>query len=164
MALLSPAKVAYTLPYLHTNPANVTYCAISNMTADIATVAVEVTATTAGNMSGPTNDLISTMTTANKQINAYQTRMLNFNGKDISLDTNMIGSIPEVAPKANLYGAYGASIVITSESTVDPVGLSCGSVPMACFQGDTLPKRNLVGYLCQSNNFGAVGGTAVYTY
>ncbi len=164
VALLSPAQVTYTLPYLHTNPVNVTYCVISNMTADTATVAVELTATAAGNMSGPTNDLISTMTTANKEINAYQTRMLTFNGKDISLDTNAIGSIPEVAPKASLYGAYGASIVITSESAVDPVGLSCGSVPMACFQGDTLPKRNLVGYLCQSNNLGAVGGTAVYTY
>ncbi|MBF0336488.1 MAG: DUF1566 domain-containing protein [Nitrospirae bacterium] len=164
VALLSPAQVTYTLPYLHTNPVNVTYCVISNMTADTSTVGVELTATAAGNMSGPTNDLISTMTTANKQINAYQTRMLTFNGKDISLDTNVIGSIPEVAPKSSLYGAYGASIVITSESTVDPVGLSCGSVPMACFQGDTLPKRNLVGYLCKSNNFGALGGTAMFTY
>ncbi|WP_255317342.1 choice-of-anchor U domain-containing protein, partial [Candidatus Magnetobacterium casense] len=100
VALLSPAQVTYTLPYLHTNPVNVTYCVISNMTADTSTVGVELTATAAGNMSGPTNDLISTMTTANKEINAYQTRMLTFNGKDISLDTNMIGSIPEVAPKA----------------------------------------------------------------
>ncbi|WP_052566981.1 DUF1566 domain-containing protein [Candidatus Magnetobacterium casense] len=164
VALLSPAQVTYTLPYLHTNPVNVTYCVISNMTADTSTVGVELTATAAGNMSGPTNDLISTMTTANKQINAYQTRMLTFNGKDISLDTNVIGSIPEVAPKSGLYGSYGASIVITSESAVDPVGLSCGSVPMACFQGNTLPKRNLVGYLCRSNNLGALGGTAVFTY
>ncbi|MBF0338837.1 MAG: DUF1566 domain-containing protein [Nitrospirae bacterium] len=164
VALLSPAQVTYTLPYLHTNPVNVTYCVISNMTADTSTVGVELTATAAGNMSGPTNDLISTMTTANKQINAYQTRMLTFNGKDISLDTNVIGSIPEVAPKSSLYGSYGASIVITSESTVDPVGLSCGSVPMACFQGNTLPKRNLVGYLCRSNNLGALGGTGVFTY
>ncbi|MBF0336416.1 MAG: hypothetical protein HQL05_01155 [Nitrospirae bacterium] len=164
VALLSPAQVTYTLPYLHTNPVNVTYCVISNMTADTSTVGVELTATAAGNMSSPTNDLITTMTTANKQINPYQTRMLTFNGKDISLDTNVIGSIPEVAPKSSLYGSYGASIVITSESTVDPVGLSCGSVPMACFQGDTLPKRNLVGYLCTSNNFGALGGTGVFTY
>ncbi|MBF0346004.1 MAG: hypothetical protein HQL06_17480 [Nitrospirae bacterium] len=159
--------VTYTLPYLHTASGNVIYCVISNNTSDNATVAVKITANAAGSLSSsPTADLITTTTAANKQVNAYQTRMLIFNGTDISLDSNTIGSVSGSTATSS---SYGALIILTSANTVTAAGgaatLACDNAPMACFQGTTSPKRNLVGYTCKDNNAGAKGtGTTMWAY
>ncbi|MBF0342743.1 MAG: DUF1566 domain-containing protein [Nitrospirae bacterium] len=137
VALLAPDLVTYTLPYLHTNTINATYCVISNMTAELATVAVQVTAAAAAMESSPSIDLTATEKKAEKQLNPYHTRMLIFDGFDISLDTNRIGSVFGVAAASS---AYGVQITLTGETTTDPLGLTCKSVPMACFQGKTNPK------------------------
>ncbi|MBF0316769.1 MAG: DUF1566 domain-containing protein [Nitrospirae bacterium] len=161
VAFLLVSDLTYTLPYLHTSAGNVIYCVISNTTADTVDIGVQVTATAAGMTSSPTSDLITTSTTTNKQLKPWQTRMLILDGFDISIDTNKIGSVSGVAAESS---SYGALITLTRASSTDPVGASCDSVPMACFQGKTLPKRNLVGYTCKSSNSAAVGGTAMHAY
>ncbi|MBF0337027.1 MAG: hypothetical protein HQL05_04275 [Nitrospirae bacterium] len=167
--------VTYTLPYLHTAAANVVYCVVSNNTSDNATVGVYLTAY-ANKLTAISGDKINTSTTANKTIQAFQTSMLTFGGStnsgtDIYLtisdgtnsSNNVIGSISGVS------GSYGAYLVITkaTANTTDGASgsLNCENTPMACFQGTSTPKRNLVGYSCQQSNTGAKGGTtAIYTY
>lgn len=167
--------VTYTLPYLHTASANVVYCVISNNTSDNATVGVYLTAY--GNkLSAISGDKINTSTTANKTIQAFQTSMMTFggttnSGTDIYLtisdgtntSNNVIGSVSGVS------GSYGAYLVLLKTTTVvadnNVASLSCENAPMACFQGTSTPKRNLVGYQCKHSNTGAwAGASNIYTY
>ncbi|MBF0344111.1 MAG: hypothetical protein HQL06_07755 [Nitrospirae bacterium] len=166
--------VTYTMPYLHTAAANVVYCVISNNTSDNATVAVYLTATAAATLTTTSGDKITTSTTANKTVQAFQTSMLTFDQTNILLtisdgtntSNNTIGGVSGVS------GNYGAYIVLTSTNTNvtanSAASLSCERAPMACFQGTTSPKRNLVGYQCKHSNttagFAATPANSVYTY
>lgn len=156
-------NVTYTLPYLTTASDKPVYCVVSNMTQDNASIHFFVVSD--GNAlttsSTQQSDLVSGST---NWVYAFQTRMISFEGQNINLDGSKIGSIN--ASLSNLSGSYGGELRFSQYAANNFDGVtnalagnvkygtaanndwSCGNMPMACFQGTTAPKRNLVGYMC----------------
>ncbi|MBF0459170.1 MAG: hypothetical protein HQK99_14865 [Nitrospirae bacterium] len=164
-------NVTYTFPYLTTASDKPTYCVVSNMTQDNATVHFYVIADNAMTTSSQaqTTDLAQTSAI----VPAFQTRQITIDTLGLWIDSvNTSGSIlnsqwGSLSGKVNANTSYGASIRFSQmgaasyqdDITAANVGTTkygnatsldwtCGNLPMACFQGTTNPKRNLVGYMC----------------
>ncbi|MBF0457413.1 MAG: hypothetical protein HQK99_05920 [Nitrospirae bacterium] len=139
-------NVTYTLPYLTTAADKPIYCLITNQTNDNATIHFTVNA----NSSGTANATYQNYNTLSNYaiIYARQTRMLSFEGLNINLDGLVMGSVSVIMSS----GSYGGRIGLWQMGTLGGSGSSnswsCVDLPMACFQGTTAPKRNLVGYMC----------------
>ncbi|MBF0458314.1 MAG: SBBP repeat-containing protein [Nitrospirae bacterium] len=139
-------NVTYTLPYLTTAADKPVYCLITNQTNDNATIHFTVNA----NSSGTANQTFQNYNALSNYaiIYARQTRMLSFEGLNINLDGLVMGSVSVIMTS----GSYGGRISLWQMGTIGGSGSanswSCTDLPMACFQGTTTPKRNLVGYMC----------------
>ncbi|MCG6553614.1 MAG: hypothetical protein L7F77_14920 [Candidatus Magnetominusculus sp. LBB02] len=143
-------NVTYTMPYMNTTAGGdkSIYCIISNRTNDNASIHFNVSAVAAG--SSLTSQLINLNTLSNYAIvYARQTRMLSFEGMTINVDGIAMGSVAVAVPSAS---SYGGRVMLVQMGTLGGSGTgaswSCTDLPMACFQGSTNPKRNLVGYIC----------------
>ncbi|MEO5360314.1 MAG: hypothetical protein H7843_07675 [Nitrospirota bacterium] len=140
-------NVTYTLPYLTTATDKPIYCIISNRTMDNASIHFSVTANSALNVNSTWQNYNTLSNYA--IVYSHQTRMLSFEGLDVNLDGLTMGSVA-VVMAANQ--SYGGRIKLVQSGVLGGSGTyntwSCADLPMACFQGTTNPKRNLVGYVC----------------
>ncbi|MBF0486603.1 MAG: hypothetical protein HQK98_00445 [Nitrospirae bacterium] len=151
-------NVTYTFPYLTTSSDKPVYCVVSNMTQDNASLHFYVLADSAVLTTSATQ--IQDVAQNSAMVYAFQTRMISFETMNLNIDGTSFGSL---SGKVNASSNYGGSIRLTQQAaaTYDGDGAmvvkygnataldwTCGNLPMACFQGTTNPKRNLVGYTC----------------
>ncbi|MBF0592937.1 MAG: hypothetical protein HQL02_12705 [Nitrospirae bacterium] len=66
-------------------------------------------------------------------------RTLSFELQSIKMD----GATVATVSGTNSNEAYTGNLIING------AGTTCYNVPIACLQGTTTPKRNLVGFICQ---------------
>ena len=143
--------VTYSLPYLVTSSDKPAYCIISNLSG-LTGISAEFTVMATSNQLSPAD---RTAHSLGQIASAGQTVQLTFSGSMISVGNS--GSV-DMSSELGSGGAFGGKLAITAAaSSLSYSDFNCLSVPMACFQGDTLPKRNLVGYYCND-------GTNVYSF
>lgn len=141
-------NVTYTLPYLTVASDKPIYCLITNQTNDNASIHFTVNA----NSGGTANSQYQNYNTLSNYAIVYarQTRMLSFEGLTINVDGMAMGSVSVIMTGTS--GSYGGRISLVQIGTLGGSGSSgswsCPDLPMACFQGTTSPKRNLIGYIC----------------
>ncbi|MEO5360315.1 MAG: hypothetical protein H7843_07680 [Nitrospirota bacterium] len=155
-------NVTYTFPYLTSSSDKPVYCMLSNMTQDNATIHFYVLADTA--VITTSTSQLSDVVGTSAYVYGYQTRMISFDTLSINLDGTSIGSL---SGKVNASSNYSGSVRLTQVAAANydgdgsnvvkwgnaqAVAWSCGNLPMACFQGTTSPKRNLVGYMCSDES------------
>ncbi|KJU86127.1 secreted protein [Candidatus Magnetobacterium bavaricum] len=158
--------VSYMLPYMATSTttaaSRVMDCVVSNMTSDNVTVGFTVTAKAAGQSSS------SAATLTNNIVPPGATRIVQFSGTSVKLTDSAGTATAMNATALSVDGSYGGILTFTSanlNTTANSTsGLSCELIPIACFQGNTSPRRNLVGYVCTHSNTAVGGSNAHYTY
>ncbi|KJU87477.1 secreted protein [Candidatus Magnetobacterium bavaricum] len=157
--------VTYTLPYLHTssdtsaNGSRAVYCILSNMSSDNATVSFQQ------RTNASTSGLTPAAAAGSYTLVPGTSPMITISSTSVAVGTSSITSVTSD-------GNYGGYLILAGPSTSGATPISCETVGMACFQGATNPKRNLVGYQCRQSITGTgvsangtVGGaTDVYTY
>ncbi|MBF0557044.1 MAG: hypothetical protein HQK96_21220 [Nitrospirae bacterium] len=152
-------NVTYTFPYLTTSSDKPVYCVVSNMTQDNASLHFYVLADSASLTTSATQ--IQDVAQNSAMVYAFQTRMVSFETMSVNIDGTSFGSL---TGKVNANSNYAGSLRLSQQAAgfVDGVGniatvkygnataldWTCGNLPMACFQGTTTPKRNLIGYMC----------------
>ncbi|MEO5359849.1 MAG: hypothetical protein H7843_05310 [Nitrospirota bacterium] len=158
-------NVTYGFPYLHTSSSAVVYCMIANFSTDKATADGLVVLSNAQQTATQIPyELPSTFT-----IPKGRTAMLTFSKQRVysKLQDNSTasdnGTISDntslnIANDTCVDCSYGARISWTSALATMTSGVDCLSLPMACFQGTTLPKRNMVGYYCSDDSTTGPGG------
>ena len=148
--LLSEAStVYYYLPYLHSNADKVTYCVVSNMSSELLNTTFTVGANSTGTATGTANSL-STLAIKTTQFLALSEQTVTFGSASVTLST-------DVADKTST--SYAGTLTFTSAATgTTGTKATCLSVLMACFQGNSNPKRNLVGYACKDDSTEGPGG------
>ncbi|WP_420265126.1 hypothetical protein [Candidatus Magnetominusculus dajiuhuensis] len=180
--------VSYWLPYLTTDTTSPVYCILSNMGTqsggsgssiddNITTMQFTVMANAAGNPSGNVSPYVNLNAI---KVNYGKSTLLSFVGRFIMADGLSAIQLTNDTGTGSL-STYGGRLDLISSTTGGTGNLSlpqwgsvatvrsafnCSTIGLACFQGTTSPKRNLVGYSCSDsglfNYFGATGG--VYTY
>ncbi|MBF0567866.1 MAG: hypothetical protein HQK95_03265 [Nitrospirae bacterium] len=180
--------VTYWLPYLTTDTTTPVYCILSNMGIhsggsgssvddNITSIQFTVMANAAGN---PTGNSSPTINTNAIKVNYGKSTLLSFIGQFIYADGLPAIQLTNDTSTGSL-STYGGRLDLISSSTGGAGSLTfpgisslatvrssfnCSSIGLACFQGTTSPKRNLVGYSCSDsglfNHYGVTGG--VYTY
>ncbi|KWT90996.1 hypothetical protein [Candidatus Magnetominusculus xianensis] len=163
-------NVTYTFPFLATHSDKPTYCVVSNLTNDNATIGFQMTSDSAYYTTSATQNANLVSTTA--YVYRYQTRQISFAGNSIQLDGSAIGTIPTSIGSTAIYGGmlnltaqaggtYNGDSSAMYGAALSP-NWSCAQLPIACFQGTTSPKRNLVGYVCSDENTRrSVGGATL---
>lgn len=164
-------NVVYSFPYLHTADSAVVYCVVSNFATDNATGdsftvmsnQQQIPTQTPYNL--PTAFTIKRGRTArltfnNQQVTIDNMSLLTINNYKYLSDNSTTGdnttsdntTTLSIAGDTCVNCSYGAKISWTSASATMTSGIDCRSLVMACFQGTTLPKRNLAGYLCSDDS------------
>ncbi|MBF0519447.1 MAG: PQQ-binding-like beta-propeller repeat protein [Nitrospirae bacterium] len=125
----SRATVTYSLPYLHTNTNNVTYCEISNVSADnVTALYFAMGANSDGTPTGALKEFPTTM------LYAKMSKLMTFNSEYIYFGNDTVSLLSELGSATS----YGGTLTFYSSET----GLNCKSVVVSCFQGTTSPRRN----------------------
>ncbi|MBF0466383.1 MAG: PQQ-like beta-propeller repeat protein [Nitrospirae bacterium] len=146
----SRSTVTYSLPYLHTNTSNVTYCEISNVSTDSVT---GLYFAMGANSSGtPTSALKEFSTTT---LYGKMSKMMTFSGNNVYFGNDTADLSSELSSASS----YGGTLTFYSSNT----GLNCKSVVLSCFQGTTSPRRNLAGLVCEDNSTIGPGGKNILT-
>lgn len=154
-------NVTYSFPYLHTLGSAVVYCVVSNFSTDNATGnGFTVMSSAQQSVSQTLHELPSAFT-----INRGKTAQIIFNNQQVAIknDNLTVFNISDnnslsIATDTCTNCPYGAKISWTSNLASMTSGVDCLSLVMSCFQGTTLPKRNLVGYLCSDDSTTGPGG------
>ncbi|MBF0536990.1 MAG: hypothetical protein HQL03_01920 [Nitrospirae bacterium] len=177
-------QVAFVIPYLHTAAVNPVYCVISNpvsiSTPYAGYLSVFVVANSVGNVgklqgAGVTgtgavtisgnpsaSDLLKDVTNTNKVIGPFQTRMISFEQKALKIDGVTPANTVTISP--DLGTSYSGIIVVDTQTDASGTLIAgstatCQDIGMACFQGTSSPKRNVIGYYCIDSQAGAAGIT-----
>ncbi|MBF0556443.1 MAG: hypothetical protein HQK96_18145 [Nitrospirae bacterium] len=158
--------VSYWLPYLTTDTNAPVYCMVSNM-ADIPKTApgsddnvTSINFTVMANTVGNTSRAASTPVTF-AQIAVRKTRLMTFSGQSIYLDASQTHDLSANTGTGSVAGyggrldfiasnAVGAATATVAGSNVRST-FNCTTMNMACYQGTTSPKRNVVGYQCSDS-------------
>ncbi|MEO5357375.1 MAG: hypothetical protein H7844_08760 [Nitrospirae bacterium YQR-1] len=143
-------SVYYYLPYFHTNANNVTYCVASNMSSENLTVSFTVGSNPTGNPTGTSN-------TFSTQLGSKTTRMFTFSEKTVTAGTDSVSVSSEVADASS----YAGTLTFSTTATATGTKATCKSLLMACFQGTTTPKRNLIGYVCEDDSTEGPGSNKI---
>lgn len=154
-------NVTYSFPYLHTSDSSVVYCMLSNFST-----------------SSAAEDGFSVMTNAQQTatqipyelpaaftVGSGVTTMLVFRNQKVAMkndnltvftigDNNSLSIVNDTCTNCS----YGAKIRWTSSFASGSTGVNCLNLLMSCFQGTTLPKRNLFGYYCSDDSTVGPGG------
>ncbi|MEO5356232.1 MAG: hypothetical protein H7844_02915 [Nitrospirae bacterium YQR-1] len=148
--------VSYYLPYLHSNTNNTVYCVVTNFGTHADNV-THVAFTVMGNSSGSTTRNNKVMF-SNDVIDKFAYRMttqIAFSGQGIYFGTSTENKNTDLSSIISTSESYGARLTFISTikfgtNAKRDSHLNCKNISMACFQGTTSPKRNLVGYSCES--------------
>lgn len=148
-------NVTYRFPYFHTAGANVIYCVASNYTGTSAGVTL-TPRSSGGSYSASSFSLVSL-----GNLPGNTTDMFTFNG---SSATSLVGGANATisGPDTSAKGAFYSADLSFGNTTAAAGTLDCSNILLACFQGTSTPKRNLVGYFCMMNTT-ATFGTGVRT-
>ncbi|MBF0518469.1 MAG: hypothetical protein HQK92_01950 [Nitrospirae bacterium] len=144
------STIYYYMPYMQSNAAGVTYCIVSNMSSETLNTTFTVGSNTTGVTTGTANSLSTIATNTTKQMTFYQ-QAVTFGSTTATIASDV--------PDANST-SYAGTLTFTATSEFGTTGTkaTCLSVVMACFQGTTNPKRNLIGYACKDNGTDGPGG------
>ncbi|MBF0465694.1 MAG: hypothetical protein HQK88_13020 [Nitrospirae bacterium] len=145
--------VTYYLPYLHTNPAGVVYCVVSNFGIGADNI-THVNFNIMGNERGSVDRSTAQLTVLN-YFTSKKTVMLAFSGQGIYVGTttdNQYVNMSSILGTSEMYGAKLSfvSTIVAGTNAVRDSHLNCKNLVMSCFQGTSNPKRNLVGYSCEA--------------
>ncbi|MBF0533735.1 MAG: hypothetical protein HQK90_01885 [Nitrospirae bacterium] len=166
-------NVTYTLPFLGIHTNSVVYCFATNMSADNVTVGVSIMSNSIS--STDTSQEIAML--GGMKIFARTTDMITFTGATATLGSAVAdfaaytGTDSGTIYGANItflgsYNGVTTAIVTSALSTIfgpqtntnmslsnghPTVPISCLTIGLACYQGTTSPKRNLVGYTCMDS-------------
>ncbi|QWR77431.1 hypothetical protein [Candidatus Magnetomonas plexicatena] len=143
------STVYYYLPYMHTNASGVTYCIVSNLSSETLNTTFTVGSNTTGVTTGTANNLSTIAANTTKQMTFYQ-QTVSFGSTTVTIASDA----------ADTSTSYAGTLTFTSTAEFATTGTkaSCLSVVMACFQGTTTPRRNLIGYACKDNGTDGPGG------
>jgi hypothetical protein len=144
------SNVYYYLPYFHTSANNVTYCVASNMSSESLTVSFTVGSNPTGNPTGAANAFST-------QLGSKTTRMFTFNEKTVTAGTDSVSVSSDTADAS----AYAGTLTFSTTATATGTKATCKSLLMACFQGTTTPKRNLIGYVCEDDSTEGPGSNKI---
>ncbi|MEO5360077.1 MAG: hypothetical protein H7843_06455 [Nitrospirota bacterium] len=162
--------VSYFLPYLTTDSNAPVYCMVSNMATpsntntsnddNVTTIAFTVLANSTGNAS---RSIASTVNASSAKIPMRRTRLMAFSGQAITIDGSQIIDVSSDTGTGTVAG-YGGRLDLIAASAIGNNGFklgnstfSCVTMGLACYQGTTSPKRNVVGYNCSDSGTN-VGG------
>ncbi|MBF0565008.1 MAG: hypothetical protein HQK89_07190 [Nitrospirae bacterium] len=145
-------NVTYRFPYFHTAAANVIYCVASNYSS--ASAAMSFIPRTSGGGAYTTGNfpVISAGNLA-----AQTTDIITVSGNSL---TTLVGNTtatiagPDSTSKGAFYSIDLAFVANNQGVTGDT--LTCANILLACFQGTSTPKRNLVGYYCMQTSAAGV--------
>ncbi|QWR76618.1 hypothetical protein [Candidatus Magnetomonas plexicatena] len=168
--------VKYFIPYLSTNTNGVTYCVLSNMGGmfdNVSRTVVQVTGNAAGNASQAV--ITHDDPAAYNNMTFRSTNQLTFSGQYVYIGTGntQIFTLTSDTSTASGLQNYGLTLSMVAASTTVNVNagsaagiarssmLDCKKMSMSCFQGTTSPKRNMIGYTCES---GMYDGTTYRVY
>ncbi|QWR78248.1 hypothetical protein [Candidatus Magnetomonas plexicatena] len=149
----SGTYVTYYLPYLHTNTSGVIYCVVSNFGIGADNI-THVNFNIMGNESGTTTRATAQLTTLG-YFASRKTVMLTFSGQAIYIGTSTDNQYTGMSSILGVSESYGAklsfvSTILAGTNALRNSHLNCKNIVMACFQGTSNPKRNLVGYSCEA--------------
>ncbi|MBF0464765.1 MAG: hypothetical protein HQK88_08995 [Nitrospirae bacterium] len=136
----------YYMPYFHTNQGNVVYCYLSNASNYAVTISVSVTSAA----TAPTTNVSTFTTTLGRGIS----QMISFSGQNITFGSETKDISTQTGGTGNSLTAYGLRLTLASTGS----DLNCKNMTMACFQGTTSPKRNVLGYICEDDSTSGPGG------
>ncbi|MEO5357513.1 MAG: hypothetical protein H7844_09475 [Nitrospirae bacterium YQR-1] len=141
------SSVYYYLPFLSTNSAVVTYCIASNTsTYNVTTMTFTVMASSHAEASQTAQSFSTTLNLAKGR-----TILFSFNEQKVYVDST---SAIDISSYTGTNSNYGATLKFLS--TTDS-SINCKNILLACFQGTTTPKRNIVGYLCEDDSTSGPG-------
>ncbi len=138
----SASNVYYNMPFLHTSTNNVVYCWLSNLSGS------SVSGTNFTVKANETNNPPKTAVTfpSSAYIPSGGTHLITFTGQSIYYGTTQAA---DLSSSTGTSSAYGGVLQFTSTGTGD---ITCKNIVMACFQGTTNPKRNIVGNVCEDDS------------
>ncbi|MBF0519773.1 MAG: hypothetical protein HQK92_08625 [Nitrospirae bacterium] len=144
------SNVYYYLPYFQTNASGVTYCVASNMSSESLTVSFTVGSNPNGNPTGTANTFATTLA-------SKTTRQYAFSGQTVTGGSDTIS----ISSDAGTSDAYAGTLTFSTTATTTGTRATCKSLIMACFQGTTSPRRNLIGYICEDDSTSGPGGNKI---
>lgn len=142
-------NVYYYLPYLTTVSGAEVYCMLSNFSTD------DVTATTFTVMANATYQATQTARTfpSINNIGKGRTQLISFMEQSVYVDAGT--QVVDLSSDTGTASAYGGTLRFSSTGST---GINCKTLIMTCYQGNTTPKRNLVGYICEDDSTSGPGG------
>lgn len=178
--------VSYWLPYLTTDTNAPVYCMVSNMGSvgavsgsddNVTSINFTVMANSTGNTDRYASNAASAL--SYQRIPIRRTRLLSFSGQTVVLDgTQIIDLTTSTNGGTNNTGTgsvagFGGRLDFISSTAIGLSGsnanrstFNCTTMNMACYQGTTSPKRNVVGYQCSDsgavNTSGMIPGLYPY--
>jgi hypothetical protein len=143
-------NVYYYIPYLSALSGAEVYCMASNFSTD------DVTSTTFTVMANSTGQASQTARTfpSISSVGKGRTQLIIFKGMSITVDSGT--QVVDLSSDISSTSAYGGTLRFSSTGST---GINCKTLLMTCFQGNTLPKRNLVGYICEDDSTSGPGST-----
>ncbi|MBF0463910.1 MAG: hypothetical protein HQK88_01940 [Nitrospirae bacterium] len=166
-------NVTYTLPFMGIHTNSVVYCWAANMSTDNVSVGVSVMSNSVS--TAPPSQNIAML--GGMIIYSKQTNMITFTGATATLGSAVADLSQQVGTNsATIYGVnvtfigsyqgvtttlltsgpntvFGPQVStnMTTSQGLPTVPANCLTIGMACYQGTTSPKRNLVGYTCMDS-------------
>ncbi|MEO5359848.1 MAG: hypothetical protein H7843_05305 [Nitrospirota bacterium] len=143
-------NVYYYMPYLTTVSGSEVYCMLSNFSTD------DVTSSTFTVMANATSQASQTARTfpSINNVGKGKTQLITFRGQTITVDSGT--QVVDLSADTGTANSYGGTLRFSSTGST---GVNCKTLPMTCFQGNTYPKRNLVGYICEDDSTTGPGNT-----
>ncbi|MEO5357512.1 MAG: hypothetical protein H7844_09470 [Nitrospirae bacterium YQR-1] len=150
-------NVTYTFPYVSAHASGVIYCIVSNFSQD--------NATTDGLAIMSAQDSATSQKyyyfQSNLALRKKRTTYLLFSSRAAALGDNLTTS--DNATNVNYSSeisedaTYSVKLKFTSTGGPGISGISCKNILISCFQGTTLPKRNILGYTCEDDTTAGPG-------
>ncbi|MBF0517645.1 MAG: hypothetical protein HQK97_11125 [Nitrospirae bacterium] len=142
-------KVCIYFPYLTSVSGAELEWVLSNFSTD------DVTATTFTVMANATYQATQTARTfpSINNIGKGRTQLISFMEQSVYVDAGT--QVVDLSSDTGTASAYGGTLRFSSTGST---GINCKTLIMTCYQGNTTPKRNLVGYICEDDSTSGPGG------
>ncbi|QWR76450.1 hypothetical protein E2O03_002535 [Candidatus Magnetomonas plexicatena] len=154
-------NITYSLPFISPNTNGVIYCVISNFSLDNATTDGFAVMSLQGSVASQKYYYFP----SNLSIKRKKSTFLMFYANNAVIGDNLTiyDNSTHIDYSSEINGGYlyGVKLKFTSTGGTGISGITCKNILMACFQGNTNPRRNLVGYTCEDNSTAGPGGKPI---
>lgn len=149
VSLVQAGSVYYYLPYLTTISGAEVYCMVSNFATD------DITTTTFTVMARADAQASQTAKSfpAIYNVGKGRTQLLTFKGQYVYVDDG--NQAVDLTSETGTAAAYGGTLKFSNSGS----NINCKTLLVTCFQGNTTPKRNIVGYVCEDDSTSGPGNT-----